>query len=243
MCIRDSSEAVAFLGRLHRTYAWLGVEDDVPPAVVRSLAAALTADVGLPLIAKAVPGSARHAQLTAAGATAYQICPPSEVDGTRPDNAAWAGAQPPARLQIVPVTEIDDVQVLDLWARVYAWVHADWAPVADEAAAREIFGPMLADALARELSVVAVREGAATAIGYAVRDPGGLVWVVAEAVERHLPSAPEDVGAVMRAVVRLAAEAGEPMLFDGHVSDPNYPQVLATIPHVTGVGLELLRLG
>lgn len=189
------SEAVAFLGRLHRTYAWLGVEDDVPPAVVRSLAAALTADVGLPLIAKAVPGSARHAQLTAAGATAYQICPPSEVDGTRPDNAAWAGAQPPARLQIVPVTEIDDVQVLDLWARVYAWVHADWAPVADEA------------------------------------------------VERHLPSAPEDVGAVMRAVVRLAAEAGEPMLFDGHVSDPNYPQVLATIPHVTGVGLELLRLG
>lgn len=93
------------------------------------------------------------------------------------------------------MTEIDDVQVLDLWARVYAWVHADWAPVADEA------------------------------------------------VERHLPSAPEDVGAVMRAVVRLAAEAGEPMLFDGHVSDPNYPQVLATIPHVTGVGLELLRLG
>ena len=69
------------------------------------------------------------------------------------------------------------------------------------------------------------------------------MWVVAEAVEPEVPGVLDDVGAVMRAVVRLTAKAGEQVLFDGHVNDPHYPQVLATIPHVTGAGLHLMRLG
>ena len=38
---RDGScEAGAFVGRLHRTHAWLSLEDDVPPTTVRTLAGA-----------------------------------------------------------------------------------------------------------------------------------------------------------------------------------------------------------
>lgn len=235
--------AQAFLGRIHRTYGWLEVEGDVPPTAVRELAAALSDEIGMPLLAKAVPGTPRHGQLTAAGATAYQTCPPSEVDGSRPDNARWAATEPPPGVRVVEVTDLSDAEVLDHFVRLYVWVHAGWGPVTDEGAVRDHFGPLLAEALDRELSVVSARDEQVTALGYAVREPGGPLCVIAEAVDPSGESALEDVAVVMREVVRRTGAAGEPMFFDGHVTDPHYPLVLATIPHVTGAGLQLLRFG
>ncbi|WP_281965713.1 hypothetical protein [Serinicoccus marinus] len=236
-------EAGAFLGRLHRTHGWLSVEPDVPPETLRDLATALSTEIGLPLVAKAVPGTARHDQLVAAGARAYQSCPPSEVDGGRPDNTAWAAAPYPDGVQVGDVTELGQGQVLDLFLQLYTWVHEEWGPLTDELAAREHFGPMLEEALARELSVVTLRKGTATALAYALRDGDGPLCVVAEAVDPTRSTALEDVAIVMREVVRRTAAAGAAMYFDGHVSDPHYPRVLATIPTVTGSGLDLLRLG
>lgn len=235
--------ATAFLGRMHRAHAWLDVGDEVPAPVLRELAGALVTELGRPLLAKAVPGTDRHARLVGAGGTAYQVCPPSEVDGTRADNAAWAQQDAADGTQLTDLAGLGRDEVLDLWIRLYTWVHDGWATVEDEGAAREVFGPMLAQALDPGLSVLARRDGTATAVAFAVREPDGPVCVVAEAVDPDAPSAREDVAAVMRAVVRSTAAAGVPMFFDGHVADPHYPQVLATVPHVTGRGLHLLRLG
>lgn len=96
---------------------------------------------------------------------------------------------------------------------------------------------------AHEVGIFLGRIHRGQAVAFAVRDREGSLCVVTEAVDPASPTAREDVGAVMRDVVRRCAEAGKAMLFDGHVSDPHYPQVLATIPHVTGPGLHLIRLG
>lgn len=237
-------EVGIFLGRIHRGQAWLEGGEGIPPPALRELAAALSASAGVPVVAKAVPGTSRHRQLMAAGGTVYQACPPSEVDGSRPDNAAWAAdAAPDDAPDLIDLTEVDDAAALELWVSLYTWVHEEWAPVDDPDAVRAVFGPMLAQALDRRLSVVARRGGVDTAVAFAVRDREGSLCVVTEAVDPASPTAREDVGAVMRDVVRRCAEAGKAMFFDGHVSDPHYPQVLATIPHVTGPGLHLIRLG
>lgn len=235
-------EARAFLGRLHRTHAWLSVAEDVPAEVVGELADALADHAGVPLAAKAVPGSPRHEQLTEAGGTAYQVCPPSEVDGTEEANAAWAAGAEPEGAVVRPLTGMAEDDVLELWVRLYSWVHARWSPVEDDAVARALFGPMLAEDLDRDLSAVTSREGRPTAVAFALQEPEGMLCVVAEAVEPDAATAREDVAAVMRAVVRSTAAAGRPMFFDGHESDPHYPAVLATVPRVTGDGLHLIQL-
>lgn len=234
-------EAQALVGRLSRSFGWLSVDEQVPVEATRELATALRDAAGVPLLAKAVPGTPRHTQLLAVDAAVFQVCPPSEVDGSEPATAAWANESLPAGATLGEVAGLDAQEILDLWIRVYTWVHAGWSPLEDEVAAREIFGPMLAEDLALELSVLVLRDGIPTAVALSFREPEGPVCVVTEAVDPDAPSALEDVGAAMRAAVRRTADAGEPMFFDGHVSDPHYPRILETIPHVTGAGLHLLR--
>ncbi|CAN5707725.1 hypothetical protein BH24ACT15_BH24ACT15_33470 [soil metagenome] len=235
-------EVSARLGDLHRLHAWLDAPEDVDPLLLRELAVALVEAAGVPLAVKAVPGTPRHAQLVAAGATAYQVVPPSLVDCTDPANAAWAASaetHPPALTNLVDVApEV----VLDLWLRIYTWVHADWSPVHDPERAREIFDVLLHD-LDPARSLLATRDGEPTAVAFAFREDETL-GVVCEAVDPAAPAARSDVTSCLRAVVDGARKAGWPaVLFDGHVTDRHFYPALQEIPHRSGQGLHLLHVG
>lgn len=235
--------ASARIGRLHTTHAWLEADTTVPAPVLRELTAALASAAGVPTAAKAEPGTARHAWLTAAGATAYQVVPPSQIDCTDPENLAWARRATPADVTVTDLTGLSEDAVLDLWTTFYVWIHEDWSPVADRQVAREIFAPMLTDDLDRARSVLVVRDGRPNAHGFVFAEGEG--WLVCcEAVARDAPHGLEDVDTCLRAVVARLARAGESdLMVDGHVVDPHLYPALRGVPRVTGAGLHLLHLG
>lgn len=235
---------VGFLGRLHHTHSWLveaETEDPVPPEVLAVLADAIATESGVPTSTKATPGSAHHDRMLAAGATAYQQCPPSVVDPTTEANRAWAEAG-----ESLPGVELEDLngrsdeEVLANWVRQYTWVHERWSAVRDEATAREVFAPMLADELDRARSVLVRRRGEPVAEAFTFVEPDGGVAVVVETLDREVADGVALVRAAVREVLR---RVDVPILFDGHVDDPHYPVVLGEIPEVTGAGLDLLELG
>lgn len=168
--------ASAWLGRLHTTHTWLEADESLPADTLRELAAALVAAACVPVAAKAQPGTARHDWLTKAGATAYQIVPPSDIDVTDPDNRAWASRPTPPGLTVTDMTGLSEESVLELWTTFYVWIHADWAPVASLPAAGEIFAPMMADELDRARSVLVLRDGRPAAHGFVF--PEGADWLV-----------------------------------------------------------------
>lgn len=168
---------VGFLGRLHHTHSWLveaETEDPVQPEVLAVLADAIATESGVPMSTKATPGSAHHDRMLAAGATAYQQCPPSVVDPTTEANRAWAEAG-----ESLPGVELEDLngrsdeEVLANWVRQYTWVHERWSAVRDEATAREVFAPMLADELDRARSVLVRRRGEPVAEAFTFVEPDG----------------------------------------------------------------------
>lgn len=234
--------AAAWIGRLHTTHAWLEAEESAPAATLRELADALVSAVGVPLAAKAEPGTARHAWLTEAGATAYQIVPPSQIECTDPDNLAWATRPVPDDVEVTDLTDLPDEALLDLWVNFYGWIHETWSPVADRQAAREIFAPMMTEELDRGRSVLVVRDGRPNAHGFVFAEGDG--WLVCcEAVAADAPHGREDVDTCLRAVVaRLAGSGESDLLVDGHVVDPHLYPALRGVPRVTGAGLHLLQL-
>lgn len=235
--------ATAWLGRLHTTHTWLEADDQVPAAVLQELTYALAQAAGVPTAAKAEPGTDRHAWLTEAGATAYQVVPPSDIDCTDADNRAWASRPAPPEVEVSDLTGLTDEEVLELWTEFYVWIHAGWSPVADRAVAREIFSPMLAEDLDLARSVLVTRDDAPSAHGFVFPEDDG--WLVCcESVAPDHPHGAEDVDTCLRAVVAGLAERGERELtVDGHVADPHLYAVLQGVPHVTGAGLHLLHLG
>ncbi|WP_114908081.1 hypothetical protein [Ornithinimicrobium murale] len=235
--------ATARLSRLHTTHTWLEAEESVPSPTLRGLATALAVATGVPVAAKAKPRTTRHRWLTKAGATAYQIVPPSDIDCTDPDNLAWASRPVPTGLEITDLTGLSDDAVLDLWTDFYVWVHEGWSPVADRQAARKIFAPMMAEELDRSRSVLVVRDGRPSAHGFVFAEDDG--WLVCcEAVAPDVPHGLEDVDTCLRAVVGVLARTGaQDLTVDGHVDDPHLYPVLQGVPHVTGAGLHLLHLG
>ena len=118
--------ASAWIGRLHTTHAWLNAEESVPATDLRQLADALVAAAGVPVAAKAEPGTPRHTWLTEAGATAYQIVPPSNIDLTDPDNLAWAHRAVPADVRVSDLAELSEEALLELWVDFYVWIHREW---------------------------------------------------------------------------------------------------------------------
>ncbi len=130
--------ASAWIGRLHTTHAWLDAEESVSATDLREFADALVTAAGVPVAAKAEPGTPRHTWLTEAGATAYQIVPPSEINLTDPDNLAWARCPVPADGLVSDLAGLSAETLLEMWVDVYEWVHQEWSLVADRQAAGEI---------------------------------------------------------------------------------------------------------
>lgn len=122
-----------------------------------------------------------------AGATPYQVVPPSQIDCTAPDNQAWAREILPDGPELHDLSELGDDRVLGLWLDLYVWVHEAWSPVHSLERAREIFAPMLAESLDPELSQLAVRDGEPTATASALRE-GEELLIVCEAVARDTPT-------------------------------------------------------
>ena len=238
----SGSTATAWLGRLHATHTWLEAEESLPSRTLRGLSTALAIAAGVPVAAKAEPGTPRHAWLTEAGATAYQIVPPSDIDCTDPDNLAWASRPVPRGVEVTDLTWLSDDAVLDLWTDYYVWIHAGWSPVAERQVAREIFAPMMTEELDRRHSVLVLRDGRPSAVGFTF--PEDEEWLVCcETVARDTPHGLADVDTCLRAVVaRLAGSGERALLVDGHVVDPHLYPALQKVPRVTGAGLHLLEL-
>lgn len=238
----SGASASAWIGRLHTTHAWLEAKESVTARDLRQLAEALVDAAGVPVAAKAEPGTDRHAWLTEAGATAYQVVPPSDIDCTDPVNLAWANRPVPPEVEVTDLTGLSDEALLNLWVDFYVWIHEDWSPVADRRAAREIFAPMLTDDLDRSRSVLVVRDGSPSAHGFVFAERGG--WLVCcEAVAADAPHGLEDVDTCLRAVVAKLAGRGETeLMVDGHVVDPHLYPALQGVPRVSGAGLHLLHL-
>lgn len=239
---RDGVTVEARRSRIHGTHGMGRLPEEASSEQLRALAAAVHDALGVPLAVKAVPGTEWHQRLTEAGATAYQICPPSMIDCTDPDNLAWARTTEPGGATVRDLTGLGDGEVLDLWVAFYAWVHADWSPLTDEGYAREIFDQMLREGLDRDRSVLVERDGRTSAVGFVF--PEGEGWLVAgEAIDPNAPHAAADVLTCLQAVVAaLGADGVTELLVDGHVVDPHWYPALQQVPHVTGEGLHLLEL-
>lgn len=189
-----------------------------------------------------MPGTARHRQLTEAGASAYQVVPPSLIDLTAEANLAWARRPLPADVEVDDLRALGDATLLELWVGFYVRIHEAWSPVGDPDVVREVFAPMIDEGLDRGRSVLVRRAGMPSAHGFVFAAGAG--WLVCcEAVDPRGAEAREDVGTCLRAVAAgLMESGGRELLVDGHESDPHLYPVLRTVPHVTGPGLHLLRL-
>ena len=238
----DGLSVEARLGRIHGRHGVVQLPEDATPDQLRALGHAPADAVGAPLAAKAVPGTDRHRLLTEAGATAYQVCPPSMIDCTDPANLAWARSADPGGAVVGDLRGRSAEEILGLYLDLYVWVHADWSPVMDVDHTREVFAEMLGEELDPGRSVLVEREGRPAAMGFVF--PEGEGWVVVgEAVDPDAPHAAEDVLTCLQALVgRLGEDGVRELLVDGHVTDPHWYPALQQVPHVTGEGLELLEL-
>lgn len=239
----DGKHAEAWVSKLHATHGWVELPEDAGTDQVRDLCHALAGVLGVPVTVKSTPGTARHEVLLAAGATAYQVCPPSTVDCTDADNLAWARS-----VAVDPAAPVGDLQgwpaerLLEQWVSFYDWIHAGWSPLTDHDHARRTFAPMLDEELDRSRSVVVERAGKPSAVGFVLR-AGEETILCCEAVGPDAPHGTEDVLAALAAVVVGLGEQGcTDLLVDGHVSDPHLYPALQQVPHVTGPGLHLLEL-
>lgn len=236
------ARAEAWIGRLHTSHGWLDADESLAAATLRELATALADAAGVPPAAKAVPGSARHAWLTEAGATAYMVCPPSQIDCTDPLVRAWASRATPPGIEVTDATEYVDAQLLELWVGFYVWTHEPWSPVSDPEVAREVFAPMIAEELDRARSVLVLRDGMPSALGFVFPEDEG--WpVCCEAVAADAPHGAEDVDTCLGAVVAGLGDRGvRDLLVDGHVVDPHLFPALQGVHKVTGAGLHLMQV-
>lgn len=176
-----------------------------------------------PLSARAIPGTEKHAKLLAAGATVYQQCPPLEVDAATPEISRWCDEH-----AVLPVRPLDDgVDLLETWTTWYEVIHRGWSPTAPR------------DQLLGSFAFVVPEIDASHSVGCWVDDElvaAAFVFsddlppeIVTEALLPDHPQAREAVGSCMAAVLRGAAGV---VRFDGHVTDPHFAPLWASVPGV-----------
>lgn len=189
-----------------------------------------------PLAAKAVPGSEAHRKLTEAGATAYQACPPLEVDATAPAVREWCEEH--ALLPVEPL-EVEDLD--ELWSRWYEVIHRGWAPTAPQGELRALFAGLVAQIdPVRSVGCRVAGELVAVAFVFPGDDPEE---ILTEAMLPDHGRAREAVASCMAATVN---EAGGTVRFDGHVHDPHFGPLWSTVPGVyagENDPLDLLEIG
>lgn len=193
-----------------------------------------------PFGAQAELGSGMQAFLGSLGAVRYQLCTPQTVDTGRADVRAWCVEHDGG--DTVPGRDVPRAALVDYFTEQYRWQHASWAPTVEVEALRGLVGEPFADDTDLDLSRFVVRDGAVTA-GCAVYadhlTPTSAIGC-AEAADPARRGARAEVASCMAAA--LIALDGRSMEFDGHVTDPHFHPLLATIPGVTGPAIELVEV-
>lgn len=188
-----------------------------------------------PLSQKAVPGTERHARLVEAGARVYQQCPPLELDAATAQVSRWCRDH-----ATLPVLSLRGCDVAQLWSEWYEVIHRGWSPSAPVDQLCELFVDLAAE-IDPDRSVRCVVDGTTVAVAFVFPgdDPPE---ILTEALLPDHPQAREAVGSCMAAAL---AAAGGVVRFDGHVGDPHFHPLWATVPGVyagEGDPLDLLEI-
>lgn len=175
-----------------------------------------------PLTQKAVPGTSKHQRLLDAGATAYQQCPPLEVDASAPAVKQWCEQH-----RVLPVQPLEGVDVLELWTRWYEVIHRGWSPAAPHDVLVELFAD-LAMEIDPSRSVACTVNGQMVAVAFCF--PGDEPPEIL--TEALVPDHPNARAAVASCMAAALAPMDCIVRFDGHVSDPHFAPLWATVPGV-----------
>lgn len=188
-----------------------------------------------PLAYNAVPGTDHHRRLLEAGAVVYQQCPPLQLDAASPEVHDWCRAH-----ALLPVEDLQGEDVSELWAAWYELTHRSWSPSASVERLRELFTDLVA-----EIDVTRGRlcrvDGQVVALAFVFPgdDPEE---IVTEALLPEHPRARDAVASCMAATLRGATGT---VRFDGHVGDPHFAPLWATVPGVyasEGDPVDLLEI-
>jgi GNAT superfamily N-acetyltransferase len=139
--------------------------------------------------------------------------------------------------EVRTLADIEQVDRIVRFARLYEWTHADWSPIASLHLLGDISQEVIKDCDPDRSCMIRCMDGAEF-IAFGFRD-GETLEVVSESVDgRPVPQA--DVRAVLGQLARAAADGGVATLwFDSHVTDPNLHPVLSAI---AGMKTETLFL-
>lgn len=194
-----------------------------------------------PFNTKAEPDTAVHAFWHRLGAARYQVCPPQRLASTSRAVLSWAEQH---AASATSATQVPVPQLVEAIAERYWWQHTSWAPIRSTQAVRSILEPHVTEETDVAGTGIVLRHGRITA----VCDLYGDEWpdrriACAEAVDAATPDARGDVAACMAHVILHVGQAGGRTLeFEGHVPDPHFYPLLATIPGIFGPPCELLEV-
>lgn len=175
-----------------------------------------------PLTTKAVPGTEEHRLLSEAGATPYQQCPPLELDASAPAVREWCDGH-----SVLPVGPLAGEDLGEVWTSFYEVVHRGWAPTAPHEVLRTLFADLV-DEIDASRSVGCRVEGVLVAVAFVF--PGDSPEEIL--TEALLPDHPRARDAVASCMASVLAAAGGTIRFDGHVTDPHFGPLWATVPGV-----------
>ncbi|WP_143019152.1 GNAT family N-acetyltransferase [Arthrobacter sp. ov407] len=193
----------------------------------------------MPLSVKAHPGTLTHEFYKSLGAVRYQVCPPERIDTSSVEVRRWALEN--RREDIRSGDRLSLEQLTEAWTELYEIVHAPWSPTGTRSGLLAEFGPMIQTELDPSRSVFVVRNDRVAAACFVFGTDGDPdVEAICESLDPANRLARADVAACMAEV--LVNAGGTPVLFDGHITDPQFFPTLQRIPGVTGKELELLEI-
>ncbi len=185
-----------------------------------------------PLMQKAIPGTDKHARLMAAGGRIYQQCPPLHLDVDTPEVAAWVTDH-----ALLPVVDAAGVDLLELWTSWYEVIHRGWAPTAPHEALAGLFTELAAEIDPYSSSLCRI-DGRVIAVAFVF--PGDEPpCLLTEALEPEHRQAKDAVASCMARSLALVSGV---VIFDGHVSDPHFAPLWATVPGVIAGSTDPLDL-
>jgi GNAT superfamily N-acetyltransferase len=175
---------------------------------------------------------AASALLAAVGGRPFQTCPCPRLDPRDPSIVDWCAARPvPAGVEFGTADALSEDERIACWVGMYEWVHEPWAP-ADVAALRE-FTPKALAAADLPRSVVASRAGRVSAIVWAFPEPT-TIGLGTETIDPDEPDGAAILAAALARSLRTLADSdldlADPVVLDGHDSDPHLAPVVATLP-------------
>lgn len=175
-----------------------------------------------PLSQKAIPGTDKHRRLLAAGATVYQRCPPLQVDASTPQVRDWCRTH-----AILPVQDLHDEDLDELWCTWYETIHRDWSPTSPHRTLLELFAPLVEEIDPLRSTMCHV-DGVPVAVAFVfpTDDPPE---ILTEALLPHHARARDAVASCMAAAL---AHMDRTVRFDGHVTDPHFHPLWNTVPGV-----------